>query len=56
LIIAKKCVSLSDIKGLYNGEIQSVDGVVGLYDFTKKTDYKIYDLTGNCNFIHKILN
>ena len=56
LIIAKKCVSLSDIKGLYNGEIQSVDGVVGLYDFTKKTEYKIYDLTGNCNFIHKILN
>lgn len=56
LIIAKKCVSLSDIKGLYNGEIQSVDRVVGLYDFTKKTDYKIYDLTGNCNFIHKILN
>ena len=45
-----------DNKGLYNGEIQSVDGVVGLYDFTKKTDYKIYDLTGNCNFIHKILN
>jgi len=56
LIIAKKCVSLSEIKGLYNGEIQNVDGVVGLYDFAKKTDYKIYDLTGNCNFIHKILN
>ncbi len=55
LIIAKKCVSLSEIKGLYNGEIQNVDGVVGLYDFAKKTDYKIYDLTGNCNFIHKII-
>ena len=29
--------------------------VLGLYDFKERTDYKIYDFTINCNFIHKIL-
>lgn len=29
--------------------------VLGLYDFKERTDYKIYDFTRNCNFIHKIL-
>jgi hypothetical protein len=35
--------------------ISKDDEVLGLYDFKKRTDYKIYDFTGNCNFIHKIL-
>lgn len=55
LLIAKKSLSLTIVKGLYNHEIEIPEGVVGLYDFNKKTNYKIHDLTGNCNFLHKIL-
>lgn len=29
--------------------------IVGLYDFNKHTDYKVYDLSENCNFLHKII-
>lgn len=28
---------------------------VALFDFKEHTDYKVYDLTGNCNFLHKII-
>jgi hypothetical protein len=55
LLIAKKCVPFNIIEDVYNGQIEIPEGVVGLYDFNKKTEHKIYDLTGNCNFIHKII-
>lgn len=55
LIIAKNYLSFSKINQYYNKEETSFEGIVGLYDFNKKTDYKVYDLTGNCNFIHKII-
>jgi len=55
LIIAKKSLSYTIITDLYNKNIEIPEGVVGLYDFNKKTDFKINDLTGNCNFLHKII-
>ena len=55
LLIAKKSLSLTIIKDVYNQQTNLDESIVGLYDFNKKTDYKIHDITGNCNFIHKIL-
>jgi len=55
LIIAKKMLYYSDIVSYYNKEREPVKEIIGLYDFDKKTEYKIFDYTNNCNFIHKIL-
>ena len=55
LIIAKKSLSYTIITDLYNKNIEIPECVVGLYDFNKRTDFKINDLTGNCNFLHKII-
>jgi hypothetical protein len=55
LIIAKKSLSYTIITDLYNKNIEIPEEVIGLYDFNKKTDFKINDLTGNCNFLHKII-
>jgi hypothetical protein len=55
LLISKKYLSFSNIKSIYETKDVGDHEVVGLYDFKEKTNYKVYDFTGNCNFIHKIL-
>lgn len=55
LIIAKKMLSYTQIKSFYEKNETLDSSIVGLYDFIEKTDYKIYDHSNNCNFIHKIL-
>jgi hypothetical protein len=54
LLIAKEYKTISDIFNIKDNLI--IDkSIVGLYDFKKHTDYKIYDLSENCNFLHKII-
>jgi hypothetical protein len=54
ILISKSYKSYSEIIDIKNK--QTIDeSIVGLYDFKKYTDYKVYDLSENCNFIHKII-
>jgi len=54
ILIAKSYKTFSEIVKIKTDGVFE-ESVVGLYDFKKHTDYKIYDLSKNCNFIHKIL-
>jgi hypothetical protein len=54
ILIAKSYKTFSEIVKIKTDGIFD-ESVIGLYDFKKHTDYKIYDLSKNCNFIHKIL-
>jgi len=54
ILIAKSYKTFSEIVKIKTDGIFD-QSVIGLYDFKKRTDYKIYDLSKNCNFIHKIL-
>lgn len=55
LLIAKNSLSYQEIVKCFENMDYIPTSTVGLYDFDKKTEYKIYDFTGNCNFIHKII-
>jgi hypothetical protein len=54
LMISKSYKSIFEIYNIKDNLIID-DSIVGLYDFKKHTDYKIYDLSENCNFLHKII-
>lgn len=54
LMISKSIKSIFEIYNIKDNLILD-DTIVGLYDFKKHTDYKIYDLSENCNFLHKII-
>ena len=54
LLISKSYKSIFEIYNIKDNLIID-DSIVGLYDFKKHTDYKIYDLSENCNFLHKII-
>lgn len=54
LLISKSYKTFTEILEIKN-EQKHDETVVGLYDFMKHTDYKVYDLSENCNFIHKII-
>lgn len=54
ILISKSYKSYSDIVDIKNNQTLD-ESIVGLYDFKKYTDYKVYDLSENCNFIHKII-
>jgi hypothetical protein len=54
MLIAKSYKTFSEIVKIKSDGIFD-ESVIGLYDFKKHTDYKVYDLSKNCNFIHKIL-
>ncbi len=54
LMISKSIKSIFEIYNIKNNLILD-DGIIGLYDFKKHTDYKIYDISENCNFLHKII-
>jgi hypothetical protein len=54
LVISKSHLSYEEIKEIKEKRDVSKE-IVGMYDFKKKTEYKIYDLSKNCNFIHKII-
>jgi len=54
LMISKSYKSVFEIYNIKDNLILD-DTIVGLYDFKKHTDYKIYDLSENCNFLHKII-
>lgn len=50
LLISKSYLTNEELKsGTTSNEI------VGLYDFKQHTEYKVFDLSGNSNFIHKII-
>lgn len=54
LLISKSYKQFSEIIKIKNEK--SLDKtIVGLYDFKKHTEYKVYDLSENCNFINKII-
>jgi hypothetical protein len=54
LMISKSYKQLLEIIKIKNE--RSLDNtIVGLYDFEKHTEYKVYDLSENSNFIHKII-
>jgi hypothetical protein len=54
LMISKSYKSIFEIYNIKDNLIMD-NSIVGLYDFKKHTDYKIYDLSENCNFLHKII-
>ena len=54
LMISKSIKSIFEIYNIKDNLILD-DTIVGLYDFIKHTNYKIYDLSENCNFLHKII-
>ncbi len=54
LMISKSYKSVFEIYNIKENLILD-DTIVGMYDFKKHTDYKIYDLSENCNFLHKII-
>ena len=54
LMISKSIKSIFEIYNIKDNLILD-DTIVGLYDFKKHTNYKIYDLSENCNFLHKII-
>lgn len=54
ILIAKSYKTFSEIVKIKTDGIFD-ESVIGLYDFKKHTDYKVYDLSKNCNFINKIL-
>lgn len=54
LIFCKKCLSYDDIINIFNDEKMNED-IIAYFNFKKYTDHKIYDLTGNCNFLNKII-
>lgn len=54
LLISKEYKSISEIYNIKDN--LTIDkSIVGLYDFKEHTNYKIYDLSENCNFLHKII-
>ena len=55
LMISKSIKSIFEIYNIKDNLILD-DTIVGLYDFKKHTDYKIYDLSENCNLLHKIIS
>jgi len=55
LLISKNYLSYKVIESVYRDKSIENLNVIGLYDFEEKTNYKVYDFTGNCNFIHKII-
>jgi hypothetical protein len=54
LMISKSYKSIFQIYNIKDNIVLD-DSIVGLYDFKNHTDYKIYDLSENCNFLHKII-
>lgn len=54
LLISKDYHTHEEINDIKNGLVSN-KRIVGLYDFKKHTDYKVYDLSDNCNFLHKII-
>lgn len=54
LLISKSYKQFSEIIKIKNEKFLDKT-IVGLYDFRKHTEYKVYDLSENCNFIHKII-
>jgi len=54
LMISNECLGVEKIKQI-KSDTSLEETVVGMYNFQRHTDYKVYDLTGNCNFIHKVL-
>jgi hypothetical protein len=54
LIFSKKCLQYNEIIEIFNNEKINED-VIAYFNFEEYTNYKIYDLTGNCNFINKII-
>jgi len=56
LCISKEYLEQDDIETLYKSESTDNKNVIGLYNFSKKTDYQIFDLTNNYNLIHRMLD
>lgn len=54
LMISKSYKQFKEIIKIKNERLLD-ESIVGLYDFERHTDYKVYDLSENCNFIHKII-
>ena len=54
LIFSKSYLSYDEINKIFDGE-KINDNIIAHYNFKKFTDHKIYDLTGNCNFLNKII-
>ena len=53
-MISKEYKSYNQIYNIK--EIKDLDNsIIGLYNFKKHTDYKVFDISNNCNFLHKII-
>lgn len=54
-LLISKSYKLYDEILIINNNIMIDESIIGLYDFNKYTDFKVYDLSENCNFLHKII-
>lgn len=54
LMISKSYLTFEEIIDIKENKTIKNE-IIGLYDFEKHTDFKVFDLTNNCNFLHKII-
>jgi hypothetical protein len=54
LMISKSYLTFEEIIDIKENKTIKSE-IIGLYDFEKLTDFKVFDLTNNCNFLHKII-
>lgn len=52
LVISNSCLSYEELETIFN---KNNNKAVAVFDFQKHTEHKVYDLTGNCNFLNKII-
>jgi hypothetical protein len=54
LMLSKSYKTYEEILNIKNNNTKD-DTIIALFDFKNYTNYKVYDNTGNCNFLHKIM-
>jgi hypothetical protein len=54
LLISKNYLTIEEVKKFWLDKKISEE-IVGLYDFKETTEFKVFDLTNNCNFLNKII-
>ena len=54
LMLSRSYKTYEEILYIKNNNIKD-ETILALFDFKEYTDYKVYDNSGNCNFLHKIM-
>ena len=54
LLVSKSYLTFDEIINIKENNVIK-DEIIALYDFKKHTEFKVFDLSNNCNFLHKII-